>query len=113
MLTNAFKKQADEIDALKQQHQLQLKHLLDEKHQVIGTMDQLQTEISQHQQSLSDQAEKYQDMLEKERTLQEDSEKRWVQLIDQARSEAKSWRKNTKRQHANKMIKSNHCKIIW
>ncbi len=56
-------------------------------------MDQLQTDIRQHQQALSDQTEKYQEMLEKERLLQEDSEKRWVHLIDQARSEAKNWRK--------------------
>lgn len=59
----------------------------------IEKIDKLQIEISQHQQSLSDQAERHQDMLEKERALQEDSEKRWVQLIDQARSEAKRIRK--------------------
>jgi chromosome segregation ATPase len=93
MANERLEKQANEIDRLKQQYELRWKHLLDEKHHAIEKIDQLQTEVHQHQQQVSDQTEKHQVALAKERELQAVSEKRWVQLIDQARLEASHWRK--------------------
>jgi chromosome segregation ATPase len=88
-----LEKQIRETDRIEQQYELRLKHLLGEKHQAIEKIDQLQNEISRQQQDLSAQSEKYQAMLEKERSLQENSEERWAQLIDQARSETQGLRK--------------------
>ena len=54
-----FEKQVNQTDKIEQQYELRLKHLLDEKHQAIEKADQLQTEVSQLRQHLSDQAEKH------------------------------------------------------
>jgi len=85
--------QRGEMERLKKQHALQLKNALDEKHETIDKVDTLQSEITQHQHNASTQAEAHRMMLKKERELQEQSEKRWAQLIDQARLEAKDLRK--------------------
>ncbi len=91
--TERFQNQADEISTLKQQHELRLKHLSDEKHQVIDEVNKLQTVIVQYKKELLEQAEKQQTVLTGERALQEDSEKRWINLIDQARTETGEQRK--------------------
>ncbi len=91
--TERYQNQADEINALKQQHELRLKHLQDEKNQMIDEVNRLQTEIVQNKRDLSVQTEKHQVVLANERVLQEESEKRWVQIIDQARSETKNSQK--------------------
>lgn len=91
--TERFQNQSDEISALKQQHELRLKHLGDEKHQVIDEVNKLQTEIIQYKKELLEQAVKQQTVLASERALQEDSEKRWIKLIDQARTETAEQRK--------------------
>lgn len=91
--TERLQKQTAEIDTLKQQHELRLKHLHDEKHKTIDAVNKLQAEITCQNQNLLEQTEKHQSVLAKERTLQEESEKRWVQLIDQARSETKNLQK--------------------
>ena len=86
-----IERQVTETNRIKQQHELQLKYLLDEKHQAIEKADKLSTKMSQYQQHASDQNEKYQAMLKNEREIQENSEKRWVKLIDQARVESSNW----------------------
>ncbi|GEM_PF-2374690 len=91
--TERSQNQADEISALKQQHELRLKHLGDEKHQVIDEVNKLQLEIVQYKKELLERAEKQQAILASERALQEDSEKRWIKLIDQARTETVEPRK--------------------
>lgn len=88
-----FQNQTFEIDILKQQHELRLKHLHDEKHKVIDEVNKLKAEITRQNQNLLEQTKKYRTELAKERSLQEESEKRWVQLIDQARSETKNLQK--------------------
>lgn len=75
------------------QHELRFKHLSDEKHQLIDEINKLQSEITQYKKELSAQAEKNQAMLENERALQEESERRWIKLIDQARTETTEQRK--------------------
>jgi chromosome segregation ATPase len=84
-----FQNQTAQIDTLKQQHELRLKHLHDEKHKVIDEVNKLQAEITFQNQNLLEKTEKHQAALAKERALQEESEKRWAQIIDQARSETK------------------------
>lgn len=91
--TERLQNQIEEINLLKQQHELRLTHLNNEKHQVIDQVSKLQSEIIQYKNELAEQTEKHQSMLTSERTLQEASEKRWVQLIDQARLETKSLQK--------------------
>jgi chromosome segregation ATPase len=88
-----FQNQTAEIDTLKQQHELRLKHLQDEKYKVIDEVNKLQAEITNQSQNLLEQTERHQAVLAKERALQEESEKRWVQLIDQARTETKTLQK--------------------
>jgi chromosome segregation ATPase len=91
--TERFQNQADEINALKQQHELRLKHLHDEKHQVIDEVNKLQAEITHYKKEISNQTEKQRAVLAAERLLQEESEKRWIQIIDQSRSETKNSQK--------------------
>ena len=95
VVSERFQKQTAEIETLKQQHELRLKHLHDEKHKVIDEVNRLQAEITSQNQNFLEQTERHQAVLAKERTLQEESEKRWVQLIYQARSETK----NTQKKH--------------
>lgn len=88
-----FQNQSDEISTLKQQNELRLKHLNDEKHQVIDEVSKLQAVIAQYKNDLSIQTEKHQSALANERALQEESEIRWVQIIDQAKLETKNSQK--------------------
>lgn len=91
--TERLQNQSDDINTLKHQHELRLNHLNDEKHQMIDAANKLQIEISQYKKELSEQAERHRGLLSNERALQEESEKRWLQLIDQARSETKNLQK--------------------
>jgi len=88
-----FQNQTVEIDILKQQHELRLKHLHDEKHKAIDEVNKLQAEITRQNQNSLEQTERHQAVLAKERVSQEESEKRWAQLIDQARLETKNLQK--------------------
>lgn len=88
-----FQNQTVEIDILKQQHELRLKHLHDDKHKAIDEVNKLQAEITRQNQNSLEQTERHQAVLAKERASQEESEKRWAQLIDQARLEAKNLQK--------------------
>lgn len=88
-----FQNQTIEIDILKQQHELRLKHLSDEKHKTIDEINKLQAEITCHNKNSLEQIERHQAALSKERASQDESEKRWAQLIDQARLEYKNFQK--------------------
>lgn len=83
----------EELVANKIQHESRLKIVTDEKYAAIEKTDNLQKEIAQIQQQLSDQVDKQQTILQDERSRQDHSEKRWLNLIDQARQEAKNLRK--------------------
>lgn len=84
---------SEELVATKQQYELRLNHISDEKYLVVEKADNLQKELAQWQQQLSDQADKHQAILIAERARQEQSEKRWLNLIDQARQETKKLQK--------------------
>jgi chromosome segregation ATPase len=81
-------------DILKKQHETRLNNILDEKHQILENVSNLQLELTQCQKQLSVQTEQHQTILSNERKAQEHSEIRWAKLIDQARIEASQLRKN-------------------
>lgn len=114
--TERFQKQNDEINTLKQQHESRLKHLHDEKHKAIDEVNKLQAKITSQKKNLLEQIEKHQIEFARERALQEESEKRWVQLIDQARSETKNLQKKyeeatCKQKDQIKELKNNFLKL--
>lgn len=85
---------ATDLASTKQQYELRLNHMADEKYAAIEKTNSLEKELSQLQQRLSAQADKYQAISTAERARQEQSENRWLNLIDQARQEAKDIRKH-------------------
>lgn len=88
------------------QHESRLDNIIDEKHQLLEKIDRLQIELTEHQKKITEQAEQHQAQLGNERNVQEQSEKRWAKLIDQARLETRHLRKET-----NSIIKSQASKI--
>lgn len=70
----------EELVANKIQHESRLKIVTDEKYAAIEKTDNLQKEIAQIQQQLSDQVDKQQTILQDERSRQDHSEKRWLNL---------------------------------
>lgn len=86
--------QVKAVAMLKKQHETRLKNSLDEKHQLLEKADKLKLELTQCQKQLSLQAEQNQVMLSTERKAQEQSEIRWVKLIDQAKLEVGQLRKD-------------------
>ena len=85
---------AEESTTTKNQYELRLNHITEEKYAAVSNSELLRKELAQLQQQLSNQAEKHQAIMVEERTRQEQSEKRWLNLIDQSRVDAKSAQKN-------------------
>lgn len=83
----------EENQSIKSQYESQRQRTEDDKQIEIDKNQQLNRHVNQLKQQLSEQTEKYHNMRNEERTLQEDSEKRWIKLIDAARMEAKNQRK--------------------
>lgn len=88
-----LKQQAVENQSIKNQYELRLQRAYDDKNIEIDNNQKLKSEIDQLKQKLNEQAEKYQALFNEERALQEESEKRWIKLIDEARTETKNQRK--------------------
>jgi len=65
-----------------------------EKDDAIAIIEKEAQEMKQLQQKLTEQHQQYQTQLEKERVLQQQSEIRWANLIDQARTETQAEKKN-------------------
>lgn len=86
--------QTEELASVRNQYEIRLKRAFDDKDTLIEKSERLQTQITQLQRQLSEQAEKHQAILTQERALQEQSEIRWLKLIDQARTESTNLRKN-------------------
>ncbi len=93
VLQERFCGQSAELTAVKNQHEVRLKQAYDEKHDVMEKAGKYQAEIQKLQQQLHAQAEKNQQTMVQERERQEQSENRWLQLIDQARTESNRLRK--------------------
>jgi len=84
----------EELTNTKNQYELRLNHITEEKYAAVATTDVLRKELTQLQQQLSNQAEKHQAIMVEKCTRQEQSEKRWLNLIDRSRVDAKSAQKN-------------------
>lgn len=93
VLQERFCGQSTELESVKNQHEIRLKQAYDEKHGSMEQAEKYQAEIQQLQQQLHAQAEKHQLAIAHERERQEQSENRWLQLIDQARTESNRLRK--------------------
>lgn len=85
---------AEESTTTKNQYELRLNHITEEKYAAVNNSELLRKELAHLQQQFSNQAEKHQAIMVEERTRQEQSEKRWLNLIDQSRVDAKSAQKN-------------------
>ena len=70
-----------------------LKRVEHEKHEAIEKTQIMQRDLEQLRQELAQQTKQLQEKLTEQRLLQEESEKRWLNLIDQARTELKDQRK--------------------
>ncbi len=83
-------KSLDELANNKAQFESRLHRAYDEKTTLIEHSEKLEDEIKQLQKQLNEQSKSHQSHIANERTLQEESEKRWLNLIDQSRQETKT-----------------------
>ena len=88
-------KQDEVITTQKYQYEDRLKRIYEEKDNVVTQCHHLQIEIKTLHEKLTVQAEEHKQLLAQQNTLQEQSENRWLQLIDQARQETKDERKKS------------------
>jgi len=88
-----LKQQTDEITAIKSQYDARLNRAYDEKNNALEKSESLQLEITALQQQLTEQTKNHQTLVAQERALQQQSELRWLKLIDQARTETTEQRK--------------------
>jgi hypothetical protein len=82
-------KQDEAISVQKNQYEDRLKRVYDEKDNHIIEYRHLQKEVKSMQENLALQTMQQQNMLAQQNLLHEQSENRWLKLIDQARQEAK------------------------
>mgnify|MGYP002359941691 CR=1 FL=1 len=86
-------KQSEAFTAQKNQYEDRLKRIYEEKDHLIADYHRLQIEIKTLHEKLALQAEEHKRLLAQQHILQEQSESRWLKLIDQARQETKDERK--------------------
>jgi len=82
-------KQDEALTAQKNQYEDRLKRVYEEKDILITECRHLQDEIKTLQSNLTLQTEQHQNMLAQQNALHEQSENRWLKLIDQAKQETK------------------------
>lgn len=82
-------KQDGALTSQKNQYEDRLNRVYEEKDILITECRHLKDEIKTLQTKLTLQAEKHQDILSQQNALQEQSETRWLKLIDQARQETR------------------------
>lgn len=90
-----FTQQQQALTTLKNQHQIHLNHLNDEKAKLIEQYDQAQSQINQLKNTLQTQSDHYQAQFDTLRMTQDASEKRWLNLVDHARTETKQQQKKS------------------
>ena len=88
-----FSQLQESLTQHEQQFESRLKRAERDKHEAVENAENRQLDLEQLRQQLSQQAKQHQEMLAEQRVLQEESEKRWLNLIDQARTEVKDQRK--------------------
>lgn len=88
-------KQDEALISQQTQYENRFKRLYEEKENALQQNHYHQTEIKALHEKLSLQAEEHKRLLTQQHALQEQSEVRWVKLIDQARQETKDERKKS------------------
>lgn len=84
----------DELIAMeKNQYEARLQRVYQEKDAIVATVQELQKDALMLREKLILQVDENQKQLAKERALQEQSENRWLNLIDQSKTEVKELRK--------------------
>ena len=86
-----------ENEKFKSQYEARLQRAYHEKDLEIDKNKILEAQIIELNNKIKEQADKHQAMLNDERASQEESEKRWVKLIDEARVETKNQREQLKK----------------
>jgi chromosome segregation ATPase len=107
-------KQDEALTAQKNQYEDRLKRVYEEKDNFITECHRFQTEIKTLHEKLASQAVEQQQLLAQQNALQEQSEARWLKLIDQARLETKDERKKLEniRHQNNEQIKKLESQLI-
>jgi chromosome segregation ATPase len=114
VLANDRLEKKDEFLVTQKKHyEDRLKHLYAEKDGVIMHNHQLQNEVKILQEKLILQAEEQKKLFSQQRALQEQSETRWLKLIDQAKQETKEERKKLEntRHYSEEQIKKVEHKL--
>lgn len=92
VLNDRIGKQEEMFSIQKNHYEERLKQIYDEKDKLITDYHCLQIEIKALHEKLMSQAEEHKRVLAQQHALQEQSENRWLKLIDQARQETKEER---------------------
>jgi len=93
VVNDRLRKKDDALIAEKEHYEIHLKRAYEEKEHTTIHNHQLQNDIKVLQEKLAIQAEQHQKSLTQQSTLQEESEKRWINLIDQANQGTKEMSK--------------------
>ncbi len=86
-------KQAEEVILNKDQYEDRLKYAYNERDNIITRNSQLQNEIRSLQEKISTQTTQHQNLISQQNKLHEQSEIRWLNLIDQSKQENKELQK--------------------
>lgn len=106
-------KQDEALTNQKNQYENRFNRLYEEKENALQQNHSHQTEIKVLHEKLATQAEEHKRLLAQQLALQEQSEVRWVKLIDQARQETKDERKKSEnvRHHLDEKLKKQEMNL--
>jgi len=106
-------KQDETLTTQKNQYEDRLKRIYEEKDNVIQQNHYHQKEIKTLHEKLALQAEEHKRLIAQQNSLQQQSEIRWLKLIDQARQETKDERKKLEnvRHHYEEQFKKTETKL--
>ncbi len=93
IISERLSKQADEFVLQKNQYEDRLKRAYDERDNFISQNQLLQNEIKSLQEKISTQHDRHQNLISHQNALHEQSEIRWLNLIDQSKQETKEIQK--------------------
>ena len=109
IISERLSKQADEFVLQKNQYEDRLKRAYDERDNFISQNQLLQNEIKSLQEKISTQHDRHQNLISHQNALHEQSEVRWLNLIDQSKQETKEIQKkfeifrNNSNEHTNQL----------
>lgn len=108
-----LQQKTDEVLSTKAQYEARLQHTQEEKHQAIEKTTSLESAMARLKQDYTEQQAKQQASIQQERMLQEQSEVRWLNMIDQAREETNQLRKKHKKVLNEKSHKIDELQSKW